>query len=172
MSKIEPQKKTIQVPVRIPSADGKSVVETRIVEVECTICPHTGEELLDGKALQKLDRVKARYMGILLPEQIKALREQLDLTQSRMGELLQIGAKTYSRWETGRERPSRSLNLLLRALADGKVSATYLRCLREPVDEAWAPTATYTTAPLLYIQHAMDRPAKGNTSNWGDQNAA
>ena len=43
-----------------------------------------------------------------------------------MAELLQIGEKSYSRWETGRERPSRSMNILLAALADGRIDVAYL----------------------------------------------
>lgn len=74
-----------------------------------------------------LDKAKARHMGLLTPEQIKALRKRLGLTQPQISELLQIGEKTWTRWETGRERPSRSINVLLFALNDGKLDAAYLR---------------------------------------------
>jgi transcriptional regulator with XRE-family HTH domain len=66
-------------------------------------------------------------MGLLTPEQIKGLRKRLGLTQPQISELLQIGEKTWTRWETGRERPSRVINVLLFALNDGKLDAGYLR---------------------------------------------
>ena len=70
-------------------------------------------------------------MGLLLPEEIKALRQRLNLTQIEMSDLLQIGEKTYTRWESGRSRPSQVLNLLLRALRDGRLDVAYLRSHRK-----------------------------------------
>ena len=137
--------KLIEVPVRIPTLDGKGVAETVMVEVECTVDPTTGEELLSGQALAKLDQVKARYMGLMLPEEIRRLRQAQGLTQREMSELLQMGGKTFTRWESGLERPSRSLNLLLRSLADGKVNAAYLRSLRGPMPDWWALAASVPT---------------------------
>ena len=84
-----------------------------------------------------IDKTKARHMGLLLPEEIRALREHLRLSQSEMSELLQIGAKSYTRWESGRERPSRSSNLLLRSLWDGKIDVGYLRSLKDAHHDWW-----------------------------------
>jgi DNA-binding transcriptional regulator YiaG len=120
------------VPVRIPTLDGKETAETIQVEVDALRNPADGEIYLDGETLEKLDDVKARHMGLLLPDGIKELREQLDVTQKRMAELLQIGEKSYCRWETGRERPSRSMNLLLSSLADGRIDVAYLNSRLKP----------------------------------------
>src|SRR5207237_10451244 len=70
-------------------------------------------------------------MGLLTPEQIKALRQRTGLTQRQISELLQIGDKTSTRWETGRERPFRSINVLLCALHDGKIDLPYLASLAQ-----------------------------------------
>lgn len=94
-----------KVAVHVPTVDGKGIAETIQVEVEGHRNPVDGEIYLTGEALETLDEVKSRHMGLLLPEEIKELREQLGITQKRMGELLQIGEKSYSRWETGRELP-------------------------------------------------------------------
>jgi putative zinc finger/helix-turn-helix YgiT family protein len=120
------------VQVTIPTLDGESIAETVEIEVPCTVDPVTGEEFLTGDALKEIDRTKARHMGLLQPEEIKELRSSLGMTQKQMCEMLQIGAKSYSRWETGRERPTRSMNILLRALLDGKLDAGYLKSLRQP----------------------------------------
>jgi putative zinc finger/helix-turn-helix YgiT family protein len=130
------EKKTI-VKIAIPTTDGKSVAEFVEIEVPCTIDSLTGEELLGEEALKKMDQVKSRYMGLLLPTEIKDLRKSLGLTQEEICNLLQIGAKSYSRWETGKDRPSRSMNLLLRAIADGKATLGYLKSIQGPRSDWW-----------------------------------
>ena len=62
------------------------------------------------------------------------------MTQPQISELLQIGEKTWTRWETGRERPSRSINVLLFALNDGKLDAAYLRSVARRRND-WASQA-------------------------------
>src|SRR6266508_359262 len=101
-----------KTPVHVPTLDGSGIAETIEVDVEGYRNPSDGEIYLTGESLEKLDEVKSSHMGLLLPYEIKELREQLGITQKRMGELLQIGEKSYCRWETSRERPSRSMNLL------------------------------------------------------------
>jgi DNA-binding transcriptional regulator YiaG len=81
--------------------------------------------------MEILDKVKARHTGLLTPSQIRALRQRLNLTQKEICKLLQTGMKTWTRWETGRERPFRSTNVLLCALNDGKIDVAYLRALAE-----------------------------------------
>lgn len=119
-------------PVYIPTADGKQVAETIEVEVDGYVNPRDGEIYLGPEALKQLDDVKARYLGIMLPQEIKKLRDFLGVTQKRLGELLQIGEKSYCRWETGRDRPSRSMNILLSALHDGRIDIAYLVAKSQP----------------------------------------
>lgn len=132
-----PNNRVTTVQVMIPTPDGESITEIVEIEVPCTIDPNTGDEILTGHALKEIDRTKARYMGLLQPEEIKELRRSLGLTQKEMCDLLQIGAKSYSRWETGRERPTRSINILLRGLLDGKLDIGYLKSVREPRFNWW-----------------------------------
>ena len=120
------------VPVHIPTPDGNAIAETIKVKVPAYQNPKDDEIYLAEEALEMLDATKARYMGLLQPEAIKELRERLELTQKQISQLLQIGEKTWTRWETGRDRPSRSMNLLLQAVHDGKVDANYLRLIGNP----------------------------------------
>ena len=124
------KREQVEVPVYIPTLDGKAIAETIMVKVEGIRDAKTGELFLDGKALELLDKAKARRMGLLQPEEMKMLRKRLNLTQLEMSDLLQIGEKTYTRWESGRSRPSQVLNLLLRALWDGRLDVAYLRSHR------------------------------------------
>jgi len=114
------------------------------IKVSCLKDPATGEEFLGSEAMWMMDQAKARYMGLLLPSEIKQLRESMDLTQKEICELLQIGSKSYSRWETGKDRPSRLTNLLLRAIADGKVTLGYLKSKQGPCPD-WRALAVRRT---------------------------
>lgn len=118
--------------IPIPGRDGKTIVKHIEVEVPAWRDPASGEVYLDSRATALMDQAKARHMGILLPDQLRRLRESLDLTQEEICELLQLGGRTWSRWENGRERPSRSINVLLCALFDGKIDLSYLRSLVQP----------------------------------------
>jgi DNA-binding transcriptional regulator YiaG len=129
----------INYPVKIATLDGTAIAET--VEVEIDAWKNTeGELFLDGEAREKIENAKARYMGLLTPAEIKDIRiSKLKATQDQVSSWLQLGRKTWSRWESGRERPSRSMNVLLCALRDGKIGAEYLESLRfgRKVGYAW-----------------------------------
>jgi DNA-binding transcriptional regulator YiaG len=116
--------------VIIPTNDGKGIANVIKVNVPAFRDPKTGEIYLAEKALQILDDVKARHMGLISREELKLLRARLRCTQKELCALLQIGEKTWTRWETGRERPSRSMNLLLRALSEGRISVPWLLAQR------------------------------------------
>lgn len=119
-------------PVYIPNADGSGVAETLWVEVDAWRDLATGETYLGGEATEKLEAVKARYLGVLTPTQLRDLRAAIGVSQKDMAGLLQLGEKSWTRWETGRERPSRSMNVLLCALYDGKIDVNYLETLADP----------------------------------------
>lgn len=53
----------VEVPVHIPTLDGKAVAETIMVKVEGIRDAKTGELFLDGNALELLDKAKARYIA-------------------------------------------------------------------------------------------------------------
>lgn len=112
--------------VSIPTLDGKGVAELVTIDIPMEWDEEIGEWLMTEEGLQLVEESKARHMGLLIPSEMRALRNRLELTQKQIGELLQIGEKTWTRWETGRGRPSRSVNLLLRALHDRELSVEYL----------------------------------------------
>jgi DNA-binding transcriptional regulator YiaG len=123
--------KTIEMPVVIPNLEGDGIAETRLVRVPITMDSETGEESLTEEAIRIIDDTKARFMGLLLPDEIREMRKRFNLTQKRMSELLQAGEKSYTRWESGRARPSRMVNVLLRLLYEGKVFVGDLVSQRE-----------------------------------------
>jgi len=120
---------TTREPVLIPTPEGDAVAEALFIEVPAWRNPKTGQVFLTDAARATLEQVKARHLGLLTPAQIKNLRTRLGLTQKQISQLLQIGEKSWTRWETGKERPSRSMNVLLRALSDGRIDSGYLQGL-------------------------------------------
>lgn len=125
------------IEVRIPSADGTRVAERVRVQVPLKWDKELNEWLLTEDAHQIVDDTKARHLGLISPVDLKEMRIRLHLTQRQIGALIQVGEKSYTRWETGRARPSRSLNVLLCALRDGRLSIPYLQSLQRPFVEWW-----------------------------------
>ena len=112
--------------VLVPRADGTGIAEKVKVTVPVIWDEELQDWLMTPEAHQIIDDTKARHTGILLPAQFKELRERYDWTQRDMGELFQVGEKSWTRWESGKHRPSRSISLLARAVYDGELSINYL----------------------------------------------
>jgi DNA-binding transcriptional regulator YiaG len=125
----------VEYQVHIPNLEGDAVAEIVPIQIPVTIDANTGEELLTEAAIKLIEDTKARYMGLLLPGEIRELRLRLGLTQKQMSELIQAGEKSYTRWETGYARPSRMVNVLLRLLYEGKVSVEDLLSVQKSKPE-------------------------------------
>ena len=136
--------KKVPFDVHIPNLDGDGIAQTIRIEVEAYTDPASGEDILTPESLVLIEKTQARHMGLMSASEIKELRQRLGLSQDEMSELLQIGGKSYTRWESGRARPSRSMNLLLCALRDGQLDVNYLQALRDPDrPSGWSPREMY-----------------------------
>lgn len=87
------------------------------------LCPNTGERL----TTEELDRInlsqvhnqyRVKY-GIPFPEEIRKIREQYDVSASKMSEILGLGANSYRLYESG-EIPSISNGRLILGVKDPK----------------------------------------------------
>lgn len=91
--------------------------DTVRVTAEHYACSGCGEQRFDLDQLDRARRAAAtahtKADGLLLPDQIRALREQLGLTQDAFEDALGLGRKTMVRWETGKVLPSQAMALLL-----------------------------------------------------------
>lgn len=65
---------------------------------------------------RKLTALKAIRKDRLRPEQIKSIRGAAGLSQRRLEELLGVGPKTFTRWESGDTLPNAATDRLLRLL--------------------------------------------------------
>lgn len=113
--------------IQIPDANGERAERVVSIDVPVRWDEMIDEWVLTAEAHEMIDNRKALEMGLLSPEQLRALRVRLDLNQKQMGQLFQVGEKSWNRWESGKHRPTRSINLLIRALHDGEISVRYLR---------------------------------------------
>lgn len=140
---------TAHQPVHIPTLTGDGIAETIWIDVPAWKDPASGQVFLDGHAREKIDAIKARHLGLLTPEHLRSLRDEIGVTQKGMAELLQLGEKSWTRWETGKERPSRSMNVLLCALFDGRLDVNYLRTLADHGMRSqfnrWKPAVRFDT---------------------------
>ena len=67
-----------------------------------------------GKAMRRL---KAKYEKLLLPEEIRSVRKQLQLSQEEAGERIGGGPRAFQKYESGDVLPSRAISNLLTILA-------------------------------------------------------
>jgi hypothetical protein len=76
------------------------------------------------------------------------MRECLGFTQKRISELVQSGEKSWTRWETGKARPSRIVNVLLRLIYEGKVLVSDLIAQRSQGVDWWKNCHPKLSAPM------------------------
>lgn len=83
-------------------------------------CDACGEGVIGGedrKATQKeLQALRAKIDGLLVPEDIKHIREKLNLTQQKASTLFGGGINAFSRYERGETPIPRPLSQLLNLL--------------------------------------------------------
>ena len=117
------------------SHDGRPAVTIRIPDLEVVACinPDCRPEepgdtvILDDAAIGRITEETYRQLGLLTPEEIRAGREKLGLTQQALQELLGLGGNSLSRWENGRIYQARSMDTLLRIVFDVPEAAAHLR---------------------------------------------
>lgn len=62
-----------------------------------------------------------REIHIPTPDEIKAIRERLKLTQTEAAEIVGVGQGVWSSWESGERTPSRQSAILIDLLAKKKI---------------------------------------------------
>ena len=102
-------------PVRVDFRDASYVVSLR--HEECSSCGEQFFSPAEVDQLQSLAAGAARHeRGLLTPDEIRALRRDLGLSQERLERLLGLGPKTVVRWEKGTVFQSVAADRLLRSL--------------------------------------------------------
>ena len=78
-------------------------------------CSACGFTIMDDVANKAISAASRREAGLLTPEDIRAERDNLELTQKQLAGHLRIAEATLSRWETGVQIQQRAMDVFLRA---------------------------------------------------------
>ena len=94
--------------------DGRTYSVT-VPDLVVSVCGNCGNRVFDDAANERLTDALRAAAGLLGPEQIRASREALNLTQRQLAALLGIAEGTISRWENGVQIQQRFHDRMLRA---------------------------------------------------------
>jgi putative zinc finger/helix-turn-helix YgiT family protein len=110
------------------SVNGEKVAVPDAVHLRCPKCSEVLLRLDDMRHLREsaLALFRKRY-GLLSSDEIRSIRERLNLTQGALSKLLHLGGNTISRWEAGRNVQTAAMDILLRLIRDVPGSLHYLR---------------------------------------------
>ena len=89
-----------------------------VAEVPVISCAHCGETYTGDGAEEAQHDAVCRYLGRLTPEEIRALRDRLGLSQAKLAERTGIGIASIKRWESGALIQNASLDARLRMFDD------------------------------------------------------
>jgi putative transcriptional regulator len=70
-----------------------------------------------GKKTLRTHHVKAASKIVLTPDELRSIREKLNLSQAVFAGYLHTGQTTYQNWEQGRAKPNAQALLLIRMIA-------------------------------------------------------
>ena len=93
--------------------DGRSY-EVRVPDLAVNVCGECGDVTTDYQADLRISDALRAAVVLLLPGEIRRLRESLGMTQKDLAAHLKIGESTLSRWETGGQLQQRAFDQLLR----------------------------------------------------------
>lgn len=72
------------------------------------------KEHQEGKITLKTYKVSKRAAITIAPQELRAVREKLNLSQAVFAHYLHTGETTYQNWEQGRAKPNAQAVLLIR----------------------------------------------------------
>jgi YgiT-type zinc finger domain-containing protein len=113
-------------------------------------CNHCGETLFPGDTVHYIESVVAEATEQLTGRELECIRDDFGvLKQDEMSEILGLGTKTYHKWESGAQFPTRSMSYYIRVLAEFPEAFEWLRA------RDWRVRNRLTTAeksPLIEMQ--------------------
>jgi putative zinc finger/helix-turn-helix YgiT family protein len=97
--------------------DGRlhDVTVPELVVPKCSAC---GELVFSNDTDEQINRALRTQLGLLQPDEIRAKRVRLRLTQRALAGHIGVAAETLSRWESGLLIQGRAMNTLLRLYFD------------------------------------------------------
>ena len=91
-------------------------------------CTHCGETVFPAITVQYIESVVAEQTERLTGNELERIREDLGIErQDEMSEILGLGTKTFHKWESGAQFPTRSMSYYIRILSEFPQSFDWLR---------------------------------------------
>jgi DNA-binding transcriptional regulator YiaG len=113
-------------------------------------CDNCSEIIFPGDTTAFIEAVVADYTEQLTACELERIREDLGVaTQDEMSNTLGLGLKTYHKWESGKQYPTRSMSYYIRVLADVPGAFEFLR------RRAWRAKNRLATPPAQADLNAM-----------------
>ena len=135
------------------------------VEGEYSTCTGCGEVFFAPGEMDDAMRAASsevrREDGLLLPEEILAIREDMDLSQAEFERLLGVGEKTVVRWEKGTVFQDSATDMLMRVVRDMPGCAAYLR------EHAWPASSAKSqsqASPSDSVKSSVPQPSPQRTA--------
>lgn len=135
---------------RVPIGEEGDFFEVKVPIIHCLEC---GLHFRDHRAERLRHAAACRHEGLLAPEDVKAVRDDLRMTRKTFGEAFAIPPASMERWENGRLMQNRSMDTLLRAL---RLPGVALALDRRPKETQKADQGN-----VIYVNFAVlaSRPA-------------
>jgi putative zinc finger/helix-turn-helix YgiT family protein len=101
---------------RFDYGDGEEKVPVMAENVPVQVCTHCQETFSGPEAARIRHLAICRALGLLTPDEIRAIRGHLGLSLTQFAKLTDIGEATISRWERGRLLQNKAMDRYLRLL--------------------------------------------------------
>ena len=88
----------------------------KVLDLTWLRCLQCGEEFLDDTATAKIEDARREALNRLSPSALRRWRTEISKTQTELSNLLALGAKTFTRWETGAFVPNACASRFIRLL--------------------------------------------------------
>lgn len=107
-----------------PLKDGKKIT---IPDVPMLECDHCGDSVINDEGNSRIDTFLDHLLNPISPEEVQQLLSKYHLTQKEASVITGYGEKNFSRWATGKARPSESVSNILRLLLSDEQAFDRLR---------------------------------------------
>ncbi len=83
-------------------------------------CDNCSEEIVNPKSIRATEKKMTDFRrgidGLLTSDEIKDIRKKLGKTQKQLASMLEVGEKTFARYENGQVSQSKAMDILLRVI--------------------------------------------------------
>jgi HTH-type transcriptional regulator/antitoxin MqsA len=108
---------SVEEPREVPVGNRSVAIDDRFYRCEeCGETFYTGD--MGDEALRRASAAVRREEGLLMPTEIREIRQRYGLSQADLERLIGAGPKTVVRWERGTIFQNRTADTLLRVLRD------------------------------------------------------